>query len=105
MVDDVWAAAEELGYSAYFARGNGPNLIDDHVAIQKAGIGAIDVVDFDYPWWHTPDDTIDKVSEASLKMVATSRSGWCGGCGESGVGSRELRTTPASRLRPLTPDP
>ena len=33
------------------------------------GIRAIDVVDFDYPSWHTPDDTIDKVSAQSLQIV------------------------------------
>ena len=44
-------------------------LIDDHLELQKAGIRAIDVVDFDYPAWHTPDDTIDKVSAASLQIV------------------------------------
>jgi len=44
-------------------------LTDDHVALQQAGIHAIDVVDFDYPYWHTTDDTIDKVSAASLQVV------------------------------------
>jgi hypothetical protein len=44
-------------------------LIDDHLELQKAGIRAIDVVDFDYPSWHTKDDTIDKVSAASLQIV------------------------------------
>jgi hypothetical protein len=44
-------------------------LIDDHLELQKVGIRAIDVVDFDYPYWHTKDDTIDKVSPASLRIV------------------------------------
>jgi hypothetical protein len=44
-------------------------LIDDHLELQKAGIRAIDVVDFDYPSWHTKDDTMDKVSAASLQIV------------------------------------
>jgi hypothetical protein len=39
------------------------------VSLQRAGIRAIDVVDFDYPYWHTPDDTIDKVSSRSLQVV------------------------------------
>jgi len=51
------------------APGSGPTLTDDHVELQKVGIRAIDVVDFDYAYWHTPDDTIDKVSAASLKIV------------------------------------
>jgi hypothetical protein len=44
-------------------------LVDDHVALQRGGIHAIDVVDFDYPYWHTTEDTIDKVSAASLQVV------------------------------------
>jgi hypothetical protein len=44
-------------------------LTDDHVSLQKVGIHAIDVVDFDYPYWHTTEDTIDKVSAESLQIV------------------------------------
>ena len=47
-------------------------LIDDHLELQKVGIRAIDVVDFDYPSWHTPDDTIDKVSARVSRSSATS---------------------------------
>jgi hypothetical protein len=69
VVDRVWRTAADLGYSRVFIPGVKPTLIDDHVALQKAGIHAIDVVDFDYPYWHTTDDTIDKVSAASLQVV------------------------------------
>ncbi len=73
VVERVWRAAEDLGYGNVFVRTPGPVLTDDHVALQRAGIHAIDVVDFDYgpgnSWWHTPEDTIDKVSARSLKIV------------------------------------
>jgi hypothetical protein len=69
VVDRVWRTAHELGYDRYFRPGVKHTLIDDHVALQQAGIHAIDVVDFDYPYWHTPDDTIDKVAVASLQVV------------------------------------
>jgi hypothetical protein len=69
VVELVWAVAKELGYGQYFLDGPGPTLTDDHVELQKVGIRAIDVVDFDYPYWHTPDDTIDKVSAQSLQIV------------------------------------
>jgi peptidase M28-like protein len=69
VVDRVWHTAADLGYGRIFIPGVKHTLIDDHVALQKAGIHAIDVVDFDYPYWHTPDDTIDKVSAASLQVV------------------------------------
>ncbi|MEP6573132.1 MAG: M28 family peptidase [Gemmatimonadota bacterium] len=69
VVQLVWGAAKDLGYQQYFIDTPKHNLIDDHVELQKVGIRAIDVVDFDYPAWHTPDDTIDKVSAHSLQVV------------------------------------
>uniref|UniRef100_A0A7C4XF32 M28 family peptidase n=1 Tax=candidate division WOR-3 bacterium TaxID=2052148 RepID=A0A7C4XF32_UNCW3 len=44
-------------------------IIDDHIALIKYGIRAIDVIDFDYPYWDTGDDTIDKCSEKSLEIM------------------------------------
>ena len=69
VVDKVWTTARQFGYGGVFTDRPKHTLIDDHVELQKAGIHAIDIVDFDYPWWHTPDDTIDKVSAASLGTV------------------------------------
>jgi peptidase M28-like protein len=69
VVELVWDTAKDLGYGGYFIASPRHTLIDDHIQLQKAGIRAIDVVDFDYPAWHTPDDTIDKVSAASLQIV------------------------------------
>jgi glutaminyl-peptide cyclotransferase len=69
VVELVWDMAKELGYSGYFIASPRHTLIDDHLELQKAGIRAIDVVDFDYPAWHTPYDTIDKVSASSLQVV------------------------------------
>ncbi len=69
VVQRVWRAAADLGYERHFVPAVRHTLTDDHVSLQRAGIHAIDVVDFDYPFWHTTDDTIDKVSAASLQMV------------------------------------
>jgi Zn-dependent M28 family amino/carboxypeptidase len=69
VVDLVWNTAKDLGYGGYFIASPRHTLIDDHIELQKTGIHAIDVVDFDYPAWHTPDDTIDKVSAGSLQVV------------------------------------
>jgi glutaminyl-peptide cyclotransferase len=69
VVERVWRAAAELGYGGVFRPGVKVSLIDDHVALQHAGIHAIDVVDFDYPYWHTTEDTLDKISAASLQIV------------------------------------
>jgi hypothetical protein len=69
VVELVWDTAKDLGYGGYFISSPRHTLIDDHLELQKKGIRAIDVVDFDYPAWHTPYDTIDKVSAASLQVV------------------------------------
>ena len=69
VVELVWTAAKDLGYAGTFVASPKHTLIDDHLELQKVGIRAIDVVDFDYPSWHTTADTIDKVSGASLQIV------------------------------------
>lgn len=70
VVSLVWNEAQTLGYSRYFI--NSPSnegVTDDHVPLLDAGIHAIDVIDFDYPQHHTPDDTFDKISAHSLQVV------------------------------------
>jgi hypothetical protein len=69
VVQRVWRVAAERGHERQFIPSVRHTLTDDHVALQKVGIHAIDVVDFDYPYWHTTEDTIDKVSAASLQIV------------------------------------
>ena len=69
VVQRVWETARLLGYAGTFIDAPKHSLIDDHASLQKVGIRAIDVVDFDYPAWHTKDDTIDKVSAQSLQIV------------------------------------
>jgi len=69
VVQRVWQTAERLGYSKVFIARAGQTLIDDHVPLQQAGIRAIDVIDFDFPYHHTTEDTIDKVSAESLQIV------------------------------------
>jgi glutaminyl-peptide cyclotransferase len=69
VVSLVWDTAKELGLGGTFISSPRHTLIDDHLELQKAGLRAIDVVDFDYPYWHTPDDTADKVSAESLQIV------------------------------------
>jgi glutaminyl-peptide cyclotransferase len=71
IVDKVWDVARRLSYQQYFRSDSAGRhtLTDDHVELQRAGIRAIDVVDFDYPAWHTPEDDLSKVSAASLQIV------------------------------------
>ena len=45
------------------------DVLDDHTPLNAAGIPTIDLIDFDYPPWHTAEDTIDKLSAESLRIV------------------------------------
>ena len=67
---DIFAAAEALKLRSYFTY-LGRDLIDDHAPLNGIGIPTLDVIDFDYPWWHTADDTIDKISAPSLQIVGS----------------------------------
>ena len=77
--DKVWAAAAALGDAAQFpdVSHNADGTItvtkyqisDDHDSFNAAGIPAIDLIDFDVPYWHTLGDTADKCSPQSLKVV------------------------------------
>ncbi|MCX6054893.1 MAG: M28 family peptidase [Chloroflexi bacterium] len=54
----------------------GYNIIDDHLPFLEAGIPAIDIIDFDYPYWHKISDTPDKVSKNSLSIVGNTLLSW-----------------------------
>jgi len=65
----LWDVAARLGYSQWFIPQPRHHLWDDHTAFLRKGIVAVDIIDFDYPYWHTVQDTPDKVSPASLERV------------------------------------
>lgn len=65
----VWDAAGRLGYALEFRDRLKYNISDDHIPLIRAGVPCIDVIDFDYPYWHTLQDTVDKCSPESLKAV------------------------------------
>ncbi len=67
--EQIWALAAELGYGEVFSPTLGYSLMDDHIPFGRRGIPAVDIIDFDYPYWHTLGDTADKVSPESLERV------------------------------------
>jgi hypothetical protein len=69
VVAKVWAAAARLGHASTFVEQAGTEVVDDHIELIRVGVPTIDVIDLDFPWHHTPDDTIDKISAASLQIV------------------------------------
>lgn len=75
VVELVWTTAADAGHADVFVAHDGTTVNDDHVELQKGGIRAVDVIDFSYgpnhSWWHTPHDTMDKISARSLEIVGS----------------------------------
>jgi glutaminyl-peptide cyclotransferase len=67
--EQIWAIAAGLGYQEHFIPDYKWSIIDDHMPFARRGIKAVDIIDFDYPYWHTTQDTPDKVSPESLQRV------------------------------------
>ena len=70
----VYQAAVRLGYQSHFyARDN--QVTDDHIPFMERGVACADLIDFDYGYnnvfWHTPQDTVDKLSPNSLQIVGS----------------------------------
>ena len=72
MARDLFASADALGLRKYFTYLSGSGgITDDHTPLNAMGIPTLDVIDFDYAWWHTPADTTDKLSAESLQIVGS----------------------------------
>lgn len=76
LVEAIWGTAQQLGYAREFP--NRPYEVgdDDHMPFLRAGIPAVDIIDFEYgdgpednSYWHTEEDTLDKISAKSLKII------------------------------------
>jgi Zn-dependent M28 family amino/carboxypeptidase len=68
----VYEAAKRLGYQSHFF-GRELEVDDDHIPFVKRGVPSVDLIDFTYgynvAYWHTTEDTIDKLSPRSLQIV------------------------------------
>lgn len=74
--NEIWEVAAELGYDAYIIPQPRHTIIDDHLPFIERGIPAVDMIDFDYPYWHTLEDTADKVAPESLERVGRTLEVW-----------------------------
>jgi glutaminyl-peptide cyclotransferase len=66
--DLIWNIAGRLGHSREFVNREAA-YEDDHLPFVHAGIPSVDLLDLNYPSWHTPADTLDKISARSLQTV------------------------------------
>jgi Zn-dependent M28 family amino/carboxypeptidase len=67
LTDIVWGAAKKLGHRGFMDEET--TVEDDHIPFVKAGVPSLDIIDLDYPQWHTAQDTLDAVAARSLQQV------------------------------------
>lgn len=72
----LWQVADDLGYGDRFIPELRHSMIDDHRPFADRGIPTALIIDFDYPYWHTIEDTLDKVSVESLESVGRTLEVW-----------------------------
>jgi Zn-dependent M28 family amino/carboxypeptidase len=75
VVRDVWAVARQLNATSFRFR-QGREVLDDHLALNDAGIPTADIIDFDYPYWHKADDLPKNCSAESLAEVGRVVTAW-----------------------------
>ena len=68
LVDSIWEIGAEIAPSIFMPTTK-YYIEDDHISLIKYGIRAIDIIDFDYPYWHSKGDTFDKCSKQSLDIM------------------------------------
>jgi glutaminyl-peptide cyclotransferase len=67
--DIIWSTAREIGSGAQFIERE-DSVEDDHIPFMQAGVECVDIIQLGgYPYWHTAEDTLDKLSPQSLKVV------------------------------------
>ncbi len=74
--ESIWQIANALGYRQWFIPQYYWSMTDDHTPFLRRGIRAVDIIDFNYPAWHTTGDTADKVSADSLERVGRVMQTW-----------------------------
>ncbi len=68
LTDVIWSTAGTLGHQKHFLAESAP-IEDDHLEFLSAGVESVDLIDLDYPAWHTAQDTLENVSARSLQIV------------------------------------
>jgi Zn-dependent M28 family amino/carboxypeptidase len=72
----LFSIAAKKGYASQFIPQTKYQMLDDHTPFIIAGIPSVDLIDFDYPYWHTTQDTTDKISSQSLGAVGETVLAW-----------------------------
>ncbi len=68
LTDIVWSTAARLGYGKVFVN-DMSTIEDDHLSFLKRDVPATDIIDLEVPYWHTTQDTLDKVDPRTLAIT------------------------------------
>jgi Zn-dependent M28 family amino/carboxypeptidase len=68
LVDILWSAAARLGYGSIFVKDTS-TIEDDHLAFLNRNVPAADIIDLEVPYWHTTQDTLDKIDPRTLAIT------------------------------------
>lgn len=68
LTDLLWSTAARLGYGNVFVS-DPSNISDDHLSFTKRNVPSVDIIDLEVPYWHTPQDTLDKVDPRTLAIT------------------------------------
>jgi len=75
LVEEIWHVAASQAATA-FVDEPGASIVDDHRPFVDRGIPAVNIIDIEYPYWHTTADTLDKISTESLAQVGRTLEVW-----------------------------
>lgn len=76
LTDEIWNTAQSLGFENQIIDEEKYTMIDDHLPFLRLGIPSCLMIDFDYPYWHTRADTLDKISGESLYAIGQTLLTW-----------------------------
>lgn len=68
LTDILWGTAARLGYGRVFVNDATP-IEDDHLSFLKRDVPSADIIDLEVPYWHTTQDTLDKVDPRTLAIT------------------------------------
>jgi hypothetical protein len=68
LTDLLWSTAARLGYGSVFVS-DLTNISDDHLSFTKRNVPAADIIDLEVPYWHTTQDTLDKIDPRTLAIT------------------------------------
>lgn len=67
--DIIWSTARRMGHQSFFTEEGSVATEDDHIPFLREGVSAVNLIDLSYPYWHTAEDTLDKLSPENLEVV------------------------------------